>query len=71
LVFQNQMPWPARGPLRISWPTSGPLLLRFADQQFLPLLFQLPPRITRFEPFGCHPPARGHPGHSTFDSGRV
>ena len=26
------------------------LLLRFADRQFLALLFQLPPRLTRFEP---------------------
>lgn len=28
----------------------GLLLLRFADRQLLPLLFQLPPRFTRFEP---------------------
>jgi hypothetical protein len=37
---------------------SGLLLLRFADRQFLALsfqLFQLPPRITRFEPVGHHP----------------
>ena len=34
---------------------SGLLLLRFADRQFLALLFQLPPRITRFEPIGRHP----------------
>jgi hypothetical protein len=34
---------------------SGLLLLRFADRQFLALLFQLPPRITRFEP-GWPPP---------------
>ena len=35
---------------------SGELLLRFADRQFLALLFQLPPRITRLEPiFGFHP----------------
>jgi len=34
---------------------SGLLLLRFADRQFLALLFQLPPRITRFEPVGQHP----------------
>jgi hypothetical protein len=31
----------------------GLLLLRFADRQFLALLFQLPPRITRFEPDGA------------------
>ncbi len=29
---------------------SGALLLRYAARQFLALLFQLPPRITRFEP---------------------
>ena len=37
---------------------SGLLLLRFEDRQFLALLFQLfqlPPRITRFEPVGHHP----------------
>lgn len=28
----------------------GLLLLRFAERQLLPLLFQLPPRFTRFEP---------------------
>ena len=28
----------------------GSLLLRFADRTFLALLFQLPPRFTRFEP---------------------
>lgn len=28
----------------------GALLLRFADRTFLALLFQLPPRFTRFEP---------------------
>ena len=30
---------------------SGLLLLRLADRQFFALLFQLPPRFTRFEPF--------------------
>ena len=34
---------------------SGVLLLRFAARQLIALLFQLPPRFTRFEPFGCHP----------------
>ena len=29
---------------------SGLLLLRYAVRQFSALLFQLPPRITRFEP---------------------
>jgi hypothetical protein len=28
----------------------GSFLLRFADRQFAALLFQLPPRFTRFEP---------------------
>lgn len=30
----------------------GLLLFRFADRQLLELLFQLPPRMTRFEPLG-------------------
>ena len=34
---------------------SGLFLLRFAERQFLALLFQLPPRITRFEPQGTTP----------------
>ena len=34
---------------------AGLLLFRFADRQFLALLFQLPPRNTRFEPFGVVP----------------
>lgn len=29
---------------------SGVLLLRFAERQLFALLFQLPPRLTRFEP---------------------
>lgn len=29
----------------------GLFLLRFADRQFLAVLFQLPPRFTRFEPY--------------------
>ena len=33
----------------------GLLLLRCADRQLFALLFQLPPRITRFEPVGRHP----------------
>ena len=33
----------------------GLLLLRFATRQLIALLFQLPPRFTRFEPDGCHP----------------
>ena len=34
----------------------GLLLFRLADRQFCALLFQLPPRITRFEPvFGSGP----------------
>jgi hypothetical protein len=34
---------------------SGLLLLRFADRQLLALLFQLPPRFTRFEPMDGTP----------------
>ena len=33
----------------------GLLLLRFAVRQLMALLFQLPPRFTRLEPFGRHP----------------
>ena len=33
----------------------GLLLLRFATRQLLALLFQLPPRFTRFEPDGHRP----------------
>ena len=33
----------------------GLLLLRLADRQLLALLFQLPPRFTRFEPYGRNP----------------
>ena len=35
---------------------SGVLLFRFADRQFCALLFQLPPRLTRFEPDAGHAP---------------
>jgi len=34
---------------------SGQFLLRYAERQFLASLFQLPPRITRFEPMGRSP----------------
>ena len=33
----------------------GLLLLRLATRQLLALLFQLPPRLTRFEPYGQNP----------------
>ena len=33
----------------------GLLLLRFATRQLFALLFQLPPRFTRFEPDGRRP----------------
>ena len=33
----------------------GVLLLRFADRRLFALLFQLPPRFTRFEPDGRRP----------------
>jgi hypothetical protein len=34
---------------------AGSFLSRFAARQFLALLFQLPPRFTRSEPFGGFP----------------
>jgi hypothetical protein len=34
---------------------SGLLLLRFAERQLFALLFQLPPRLTRFDPDGRNP----------------
>jgi hypothetical protein len=34
---------------------SGLFLLRFAERQLLALLFQLPPRFTRFVPDGQRP----------------
>ena len=40
--------WAGRKP-RLLFRFSGSFLLRFAERQFLALLFQLPPRITRFE----------------------
>lgn len=43
---------------------SGVFLLRFAERQLSELLFQLPPRFTRFEHFD-HPPT----GISTHDNG--
>ena len=39
----------------------GLLLLRFAERQLLPLLFQLPPRFTRFEPLRPLSFIRGKP----------
>ena len=33
----------------------GLLLFRYAARQLIALLFQLPPRFTRLEPFGHHP----------------
>jgi hypothetical protein len=33
---------------------SGKFLLRFADRQFAAVLFQLPPRCTRFEAWAAH-----------------
>jgi hypothetical protein len=39
---------------------SGELLLRFAERQLLALLFQLPPRLTRFEPLRPLPTAILH-----------
>jgi hypothetical protein len=39
---------------RLLFRFSGVFLLRFAGRQFLGLLFQLPPRITRFEALAVH-----------------
>jgi hypothetical protein len=40
----------ARRKPRLLFRFDGSFLLRFADRQFLAVLFQPPPRITRFEP---------------------
>ncbi len=40
---------------RLLFRLSGVLLFRFEERQFLALLFQLPPRFTRLEPFGFRP----------------
>jgi hypothetical protein len=40
---------------RLLFRLSGVFLLRFAERQFLALLFQLPPRFTRFEPHDRSP----------------
>ena len=45
--------WARRKP-RLLLRLSGELLLRFETRQFLALLFQLPPRLTRLEPFILH-----------------
>ena len=44
----------------------GVLLLRFAERKFAGLLFQLPPRITRFEP-----PESAHVRWGSIPSGPV
>ena len=40
----------ARRKPKLLFRLSGEFLLRFAERQFLALLFQLPPRLTRLEP---------------------
>ncbi len=40
----------ARRNPRLLFRFDGVFLFRYADRQFLALLFQLPPRFTRFEP---------------------
>jgi hypothetical protein len=40
---------------RLLFRLSGVFLLRFADRQFAASLFQLPPRLTRFEPHDRSP----------------
>jgi hypothetical protein len=41
---------------RLSLRLPGEFLLRFADRQLTALLFQPPPRFTRFEPFSAFNP---------------
>jgi hypothetical protein len=45
----------ARRKPRLLFRFDGWFLFRFADRQFLAVLFQLPPRFTRFEPSGRSP----------------
>lgn len=45
----------ARRKPRLLFRFDGEFLLRFADRQFTGLLFQLPPRFTRFEPLDHSP----------------
>jgi hypothetical protein len=49
----------------------GSLLLQFDAVQLLPLLFQLPPRITREEPPGRYPPDEIYCRSSGFPVGRL
>ena len=51
----DPVPYRATRNPRLLFRFVGLLLLRFAARQLIALLFQLPPRFTRFEPFGCHP----------------
>lgn len=59
LDFQDIRPgkaeFRARRKPRLLFRFDGLFLLRFADRQFLALLFQLPPRLTRFEPLDRPP----------------
>ena len=50
VVFQIPCRELTRRKPRLLFRFDGSLLLRFADRQFWALLFQLPPRLTRFEP---------------------
>jgi hypothetical protein len=45
----------ARRKPRLLFRLSGVFLLRFAERAFVALLFQLPPRFTRFEPIDHAP----------------
>ena len=61
----NRAPWRrrvlSRRKPRLSLRLPGPSWLRFGVRQFLALLFQLPPRFTRFEPDTAVTPTRGRP----------
>ena len=49
----------------------GSFLLRLAERQLVALLFQLPPRLTRFEPHRPSPEAPGSFKHLPADSKRI
>ncbi len=49
------MSYRARRKPRLLFRLPGMFLLRLADRQFCAVLFQLPPRITRLEPYDRHP----------------
>ena len=52
---------------RLLFRLSGVFQFRFADRQFLALLFQLPPRFTRFEAFDLVPTMTTKPQRKRLD----